>query len=505
MGTQEWINLIACVGELAISLMVPLCAHEGRLAAPLILLSVDFFLWSFAQLAAFHSRWIGWHLLDMTASALAIALAFHFFLRFLGRARRSRRPLLIAYGYTGLLALTAAGGLFWDRARALAFSSLWSWAWLAGLFPLAIAVGIMLIAHGRHAGHREERNRARLLLVAVAVVVPLGSTEVWADLGFRVMHLGSVGVLTFNALLLLAALRFRLLDRKLTPSVALGATIMSAIAGVAYLTMYRAVGTNKALFSLGTLMVALLLLASVRMATAALTAHRDQTARLVTLGRMAAQMGHDLKNPLAALKGAAQYLREERSQGRSIDDKNEFLKLIVDQIDRMKDAVDKYARLGRIEAMCRRLQINELVTDLVTLQGLGNAAGGAVAIKADLAADLPPCWADRELVSRALENLLQNAFEAAPRNAQVVVRTALTMARHARGVTISVEDTGPGMSPRVRERALDDFFTTKQTGSGLGLAFVRRVAEAHGGEVSLSSKEGVGTTVRLFFPLGEPT
>ena len=66
---------------------------------------------------------------------------------------------------------------------------------------------------------------------------------------------------------------------------------------------------------------------------------------------------------------------------------------------------------------------------------------------------------------------------------------------------LSVEDVGIGMSARTRERALDDFYTTKVTGSGLGLAFVRRVAEAHGGEVSLTSKEGAGTTVRLFLPL----
>ena len=68
-------------------------------------------------------------------------------------------------------------------------------------------------------------------------------------------------------------------------------------------------------------------------------------------------------------------------------------------------------------------------------------------------------------------------------------------------MTLTVEDAGLGMSARTRERAMDDFYTTKATGSGLGLAFVRRVAEAHGGDVSLWSKEGAGTTVRLFLPL----
>jgi two-component system sensor histidine kinase HydH len=65
-----------------------------------------------------------------------------------------------------------------------------------------------------------------------------------------------------------------------------------------------------------------------------------------------------------------------------------------------------------------------------------------------------------------------------------------------------MEDTGEGMDARTRERAFDDFFTTKATGSGLGLAFVRRVVEAHGGEVSLTSREGHGTVVRLRLPSG---
>ena len=113
----------------------------------------------------------------------------------------------------------------------------------------------------------------------------------------------------------------------------------------------------------------------------------------------------------------------------------------------------------------------------------------------------PLCQADRDLLAGALENLLQNAVEAHPRDASVIVRTAFSSARQMPGVLVSVEDKGAGMSARVRERALDDFFTTKETGTGLGLPFVRRVAEAHGGEISLISKDGAGTVVRMFIPL----
>jgi signal transduction histidine kinase len=104
---------------------------------------------------------------------------------------------------------------------------------------------------------------------------------------------------------------------------------------------------------------------------------------------------------------------------------------------------------------------------------------------------------DRDLLAGALENLVQNAFEAMPDGGTVTVRTSVDPDT----VVLSVEDNGQGMDARTRERAFDPFFTTKPTGSGLGLAFVRRVAEAHGGDVTLASKEGAGTTLQLRLPL----
>jgi two-component system, NtrC family, sensor histidine kinase HydH len=499
MSTQDWINLIACVGELAVAALVALRAVGGPLATPLIFVSVDFFAWNFAQLAYHRSGMVAWHLLDMVASPLATALAFHFLMRFLGRSRELGWALLSIYVYYGSLSTIAAFGWFLPSARTLALSNLWSWAWLAGLLPLsAMAVGLLLV-HLRRVGSVEEGNRTWLLLAAVTVVSPLASTELWADLRFPIPRLGSVGIISFTAILMVAALRFRLFDRALSPSSVLSATVLAAVGGIAYLTVFHLAGTNTALLVLGTLTVTLTLLAFARLIIGAIIARRDQTVRLAALGKMAAQMGHDLKNPLAALKGAGQFLLEERRQGRSIDDRTEFLDLLVAQIDRLENAIDQYQRLGKIQPTRAPVQLNDLVRSLLMLQKFGNAEN--LSVGAYLASDLPECSVDRDLVVRALENLLQNAFEASPSRSKVTVRTTLTNARQTPGVMVAVEDAGGGMSARIRERALDDFFTTKPNGSGLGLPFVRRVAEAHGGEVSLTSKEGAGTTVRLFLPL----
>ncbi len=499
MTTQDWITLIACVGELAVAALVFLRALGSPLAMPLLLFSVDLIAWNFARLGYQRTGAINWHLLDMITSPIGTALAFLFLLRFVGRARQLRWVLRADYALNGILSGAALLAQFSAVARQITLSRIWSWGFLLVLFLPSGLVIKMLLAHLKSVGSVEERNRTLLLLAGVVVISPLASSEIFADMGFGVPRLASVGILSFNAILLVAALRFRLFDRRLSPATVLSATVLAAVGGLSYLSVFHLAGSNTALLVFGTLTVTLILFAAARLIVGTIIARRDELVRFAALGKMTAQMGHDLKNPLAALKGAAQFLQEEMSQGRSIDNRSEFIDLLVEQIDRLKSAVEKYQRLGRLQAMRTPVQVNDLVRSLVTLQQLGHPQDHAV--QAELAADLPDCPIDRDLVAGALENLLQNAFEATPRAATITVRTALAHTRHAQSVMLSVEDGGIGMSARTRERALDDFYTTKATGSGLGLAFVRRVAEAHGGEVSLTSKEGAGTTVRLFLPL----
>ena len=161
----------------------------------------------------------------------------------------------------------------------------------------------MLLAHLRSVGTVEERNRTSLLLAGVVVISPLASSEIFADMGFGAPRLGSVGILGFNVILLVAALRFRLFDRKLSPSTVLSATVLAAVGGIAYLSVFHVAGSNTALLVFGTLTVTLILAAAARLIVGTIIVRRDQLVRFATLGKMSAQMGHDLKNPLAALKG----------------------------------------------------------------------------------------------------------------------------------------------------------------------------------------------------------
>jgi signal transduction histidine kinase len=107
---------------------------------------------------------------------------------------------------------------------------------------------------------------------------------------------------------------------------------------------------------------------------------------------------------------------------------------------------------------------------------------------------------DVDLVTNALHNLLRNAAQAMPSGGRLWVETREESSGDTRYVVLAVADSGTGMDARTAERAFEEGFTTRRDGSGLGLAFVRRVAIAHGGRVVLRSREGKGTRVEMWLP-----
>jgi signal transduction histidine kinase len=224
----------------------------------------------------------------------------------------------------------------------------------------------------------------------------------------------------------------------------------------------------------------------------------EQSRRHSMLGRLSEQLAHDLRNPLAALKGALQFLAAERSEGRSLDAQAEFLDLMLDQVARLERTVSNYQRLAKVEPVFSFGSVNTIVERVLSLERFGLPASAGVRV--ELAPDLPRCRLDPDLLMLALENLLRNACEAMPEGGVVTVRT-----ERVEGippvVALCVTDNGHGMDARERERALDEFYTTKKLGTGLGLSFVRRVAEAHDGDLRLESTRGVGTTVSVFLPV----
>ena len=497
LNAHAWVALLAAAGQLALFFVAVGRVARSPVAMPLSLLTVSLFSTSFCELALEVSHGPEWGWLEAAAAPITVALAMHLVLSFVGRRKALSWLLYLHYAVFGLLSTNSLLAFFVPAERAFVGSPSWTLLVLALVAPSTALASLFLLVHLTRAVGAQEQGRTRLLLIGIAWAASFALSDLLANLGVDVPRLGSLGNLGSNLLLVFVVFRLKLFGRELSTTNAVSAVGMAAVAVLAYLSLFRLFSSNVTLLLVGTASVTLTLLVVSRRVMVARAVGRERMERLTTLGRFSAQMAHDLKNPLAALKGAAQFLKEEHARGNTLADQGDFLDLILEQIERLHTVVDHYQRLGRVEPVRQPLNLNELVTGVLALQAF--AGTGPVQVRTELAAMLPECRVDRDLLAGALENLVRNAFEAMPRGGAVTVRTG--QEEPGGEVFLSVEDTGDGMDARTRERAFDDFYTTKPTGSGMGLAFVRRVVEAHGGAVSLTSKEGVGTEVRLTLPV----
>ena len=497
MMTQAWISLGACGALLALAVLALLRVGRSPMALPLSVLSITLSTWNFADFALENAGGTGWRLVATTATLMSVPCALHFILSFVGERRRLAGVMYGAYGLFGALAVTALSGLGADTVAAQVFSRDFPLGVLALSTPLMLGSFALLVQHLRREVRVIERTRTSLLLLALVLLLSLLGTDVGAVLGHDVPRLGNLGTLLGLPAIAVVALRLRLFGQELSNGQAAYAVLLSLVAVLAYLAIFQVFAGRYGALVVGTAGITLALLAITRRGVTAFVAQRQRLEQMATLGRFSAQMAHDLKNPIAALKGATQYLQEEHARGQSWNDKGEFLELLLEQVERLDRVVSTYQRLGRVEPLSQPLALDQLVASVLSLQGF--AGRPDVMIRRELAEELPRCVGDWDLLANAVENLVRNALEAMPRGGTLTVRTW----REGEGVGLSVEDTGEGMNARTRERAFDDFYTTKATGSGLGLAFVRRVVEAHGGQVALTSHEGRGTTVTLRLPLPE--
>jgi len=226
--------------------------------------------------------------------------------------------------------------------------------------------------------------------------------------------------------------------------------------------------------------------------------------RLAALGQMAAGLAHEVKNPLGAIKGAAQLLNEPSEGAAQDPTAKEFLGIIleeVDRLDRVVGSVLDYARPSKGNPGA--VDVNAVVRR--TLQVLSSGQQGEQPVATELAENLPLVRADAEQLRQVLMNLVQNALHAtASKGGEVSVSTR--MRSGARGkpdsVEIAVRDHGTGITPQVLKSLFVPFFTTKEKGTGLGLAISQRLVEEWGGRIEVASQPGSGSTFSVLLPAG---
>lgn len=227
--------------------------------------------------------------------------------------------------------------------------------------------------------------------------------------------------------------------------------------------------------------------------------HREELRRsehLATLGSLAAAMAHEIKNPLAGIRGAMQVIQEQMPPEA---EHREIIREIIRQVDRLDTTVKDLLTYARPPQPRKSpTDLNDLVRSLVLFLR-HEAASGKVAYEMDLDPDLPRPSADPELLKQAILNLLQNALQAMPQGGRLRLATA-----HREGqVVLSVSDTGPGISEENLARIWQPFFTTRHRGTGLGLSIARNTVSNHGGTISVTSVPGEGATFTIALPVTE--
>jgi signal transduction histidine kinase len=220
--------------------------------------------------------------------------------------------------------------------------------------------------------------------------------------------------------------------------------------------------------------------------------------RLAALGAMAAGLAHEIRNPLAGVKGAAQYLQSEALD----DDANEMLGVIIDEANRLDVVVRQFLDYARpFELDLQPEHLNAIVTHVVTLTRASKLPE-SIDLRVELAGDLPRMQLDGTRLSQVLLNLLQNAIQAMPDGGRVTVETRRTRDRFNASVAeVVIRDTGHGIEEGAMEQLFIPFFTTKETGTGLGLPICQRIVRAHGGDLDVQSVIDMGATFIVRLPL----
>ena len=220
-----------------------------------------------------------------------------------------------------------------------------------------------------------------------------------------------------------------------------------------------------------------------------------ETERLAAVGRMAAGVAHEVRNPLSSVKGLAILLQRKFTPGSS---DYETASLLVQEVERINRTISELLGFARPAPLdLARVDVKELLARQVRLLA-ADAASTHIDFHLELADDLGPVAADADRLGQVFVNILLNAVQAMSEGELTVT------ARNSpdgRSVIITVRDRGGGMEKEVLDQAFFPYFTTKNGGTGIGLALSQKVINDHGGTISIRSEPGRGTTVTITLPV----
>ncbi len=222
-----------------------------------------------------------------------------------------------------------------------------------------------------------------------------------------------------------------------------------------------------------------------------------QQEKLMSIGRLSAGIAHEINNPLTTIMTSSMMLQEELDPGNEM---YEELQIISNEAQRCRKIVQSLLDFARQTKPMQKLQdINAIIQESIYLTKK-QAEFSDIAIKAELAEELPRIYVDKEQIQQLLINLTLNAVESTGAGGTITISTEY--AADTEEVRIHVADTGRGIAKEDIEKIFDPFFTTREYGTGLGLSIVHSIVERHAGSIKVDSKPGRGTRFTVALPVG---
>ncbi len=225
--------------------------------------------------------------------------------------------------------------------------------------------------------------------------------------------------------------------------------------------------------------------------------------RLAALGQLSAGLAHELRNPLAVIKGSAETLTRKLAAADPVT--IEVAGYISSEVNRMNVIVTRFLDFARPLKLDRQRELIPALIEQALKAAHDRWPDAKVQVERGFAGTLPEISVDRELMEQAFTNLVLNAYEAMGAEGgklRVAIKPAESEGR--RGVEITFKDTGPGIPAELCEQIFNPFFTTKESGVGLGLSIVSKIVDDHRGLLRVESEPGNGACFTVFLPEDEP-
>ena len=219
-----------------------------------------------------------------------------------------------------------------------------------------------------------------------------------------------------------------------------------------------------------------------------------RTESLAAVGKTVSEIAHDMKTPLMAIGGFTRQVSRKLGKG---DPNHKKLDIIIEETTRLESMVEEMLDFGKpMKLQLKDTNLNELVLDSIKV-AKPLAKKAEVALKTDLSGSLPALALDAPRVKQMLLNLITNAVQASSEGEHVLVRTRPDNP----WVVLEVVDDGRGITKEHHESIFHPFFSTKKSGTGLGLGIVKKIVETHGGEISFHPNAEKGVTFTVRFPI----